>query len=390
MRASTRPEKNCIRKLHLLGGASCLSLFFAVAAPASAQDNNSNSSAPPETVVVTGTLVRGVSVEMLASPVVQLSSKDISNTGYTSVDGLLNLTTANIGSIGGAQDLSKGGADDHATRSANLRGLGPSATLVLLDGHRIASTEGDNNGNNYVSLDAIIPLIAVQRADTVLDGASATYGSDAIAGVINFIPKDEFNGFQTELQYTHIDKAPGYTAQAMVGGGDGKFHAMLAASYQHIGNLQGADRERTNFNNLSGASQPGDYILTSRPQTSVGGDVIINNGVNGPIDYSTLYANAGTSSVQIADPWCDVPGTGGIYAGAKPFPLGACYFSYQQSNPVIPKSDQILVYSHVNYNLDSNNSVFLEAQFYNQNATRYGVASFSLSSPLSVPASKSG
>lgn len=376
-----------------LAGVSCLALVTLTGLPAVAQADATTqepkNQAAVETVVVTGSYVHGVGANMLASPLQVITPEDIQKTGYSSIEGLLNLNTANIGSMGGVQDLVAGGADNHATRSANLRGLGPSSTLVLLNGHRIASQEADPEGNNYVSLDALIPMIAVQRVETVLDGASALYGSDAIAGVMNIIPNNHFSGLQASAQYTHVDKAPGYTVQAMLGGGDDKFHAMVAASFSHTGGLQMKDRKITDFNNTSGISQPGDYILSSRPRAPGGGDLIIDNGVNGPVNYSALYdAKNKAGMLQFADPYCDTPGTGGFYSGANPFPLGSCLFSYQQNNPLRPESNQILVYSHVDYDLNADNQLFLEARWYRQDAIRRGIGSLPITSgSLTVPAS---
>lgn len=352
---------------------------FAQEAP-SAEDE-----APVEQIIVTGSRIARSDQSQLSSPTQVLGEEDIAESGMVGVDDLLQLNTANIGSTGGAQDLAAGGADDRATRSANLRGLGVQSTLVLMNGRRVAHTD------SYTNLVALTPTIAVKSVETVLDGASALYGSDAIAGVMNIITNTSFSGIRASAQYTDIADAPGYIVQGMIGGGGDDFHVVLSASYEYQDKLQGFERNRTNFDNTSGLSQPGNYVLTSRPTTAGGGDVIVDNGVDGPINYSQLYdqisAASGSSTVQFADPWCTVPGTGGIYAGSEDFPNGSCRFSYQQRNPVKPRTRVTLVHLDGYYDLDDDNTIYVEGRYYQQGTERFGIASFPITTgSLVVPA----
>ncbi|WP_109809624.1 TonB-dependent receptor domain-containing protein [Sphingosinithalassobacter portus] len=342
-----------------------------------------------EEIIVTGSRIARSDQSQLSSPTQVLGQEEIADSGMVGVDDLLQLNTANIGSTGGSQDLAGGGADDRATRSANLRGLGVQSTLVLLNGRRVAHTD------SYTNLVALTPTIAVERVETVLDGASALYGSDAIAGVMNIITNDHFSGIRLSAQYTDIAEAPGYIVQGMIGGGNDRFHVVLSASYEYQDKLQGYERNRTNFDNTSGLSQPGNYILTSRPTAAGGGDVIIDNGVNGPINYSQLYdqltAASGSATVQFADPWCTVPGTGGIYAGANPFPAGSCRFSYQQRNPIKPRTRVTLVHLDGHYDLNDDHSLYFEGRYYQQGTERFGIASFPITTgSLTVPSDNPG
>jgi iron complex outermembrane receptor protein len=367
---------------------------FCMTAPAHAQHSDGAEGRGLEEVVVTGSYLRRQSQAELASPTQVLSAEALERTGFSSIAAILDKQTANIGSVGGVQDLAGGGADNRVARSANLRGLGPSATLVLLNGRRIASAEGIG-GFNYVNLAALAPLIDVQRVETVLDGASALYGSDAIAGVINVITDDEFDGLAANVQYNYIEDAPGYLVQLKMGGGTERSHTVVSLSYEFMDNLQNADRDATNFLNTSGLSQPGNFVVRSRPQTAAGGDVIIDNGVNGLINYSQIYdqrvAATGNPAVQFADPWCTAPGTGGIYsprAAGSPFPDGACRFSFQAANPIKPEARIILAHVDSKYDLAEAHEAFVEARFYRQESRRFGIGSVPLSngSPT-VPAS---
>jgi iron complex outermembrane receptor protein len=145
-----------------------------------------------EEVVVTGTHIRGVSP---SSPVIIINRSDIERSGYQSTGDVIRNLPESFG--GGVQPtvIQAGGSNNPPNQSqsssANLRGLGSDSTLTLVNGHRLASS--DELSVVDVSL---IPLPAVERVEILTDGASAIYGSDAVAGVVNFILKKNYDGFQ--------------------------------------------------------------------------------------------------------------------------------------------------------------------------------------------------
>ncbi len=323
-------------------------------------------------VVVTGSYLRNVKQEDLASPVVTIDQEQMAKTGVVSLGELTRYVPQNVGSVGGIQDLAKGGVDTRDARSANLRGLGSTATLVLLNGRRVVPYEG------YVNLDSLTPTIAISRVETVLDGASATYGADAVAGVVNVITNDRFEGFQTDAQYTHVADSPEEQIQAMWGSHGDRSRVVVAGSFTEISNLQNADRAVTNFFNPSGGSgaHPGSFTMTSRPQTSTGGDVIINGH-----DYSTLYDTykSTSGSLTVVDPDCGSAATQSVFTPAAKGPgwgLGTCAFSFQAQNPIRPKSKSTLLHSDATYDLATDHQLFLEAGYYHQDSDRYGVPSY--------------
>lgn len=357
--------------------ATLLAALVSIALPPVAVAQQSGTDAALEEIVVTGSYVARPTQATHSSPIQIVGSEEIAESGMVGVDDLILLNTANIGSVGGAQDLAAGGADDRATRSANLRGLGNQSTLVLLNGRRMASTD------DYTNLVSMTPTIAINRVETVLDGASALYGSDAIAGVVNVLTNKNFDGIKMSGQYTSIEDAPRYIVQGMIGGGTENFHAVLSASFEHQDTLQGYERAVTNFDNTSGLSQPGNFILSERPVAPGGGDAIIDNGVNGPVNYSEFYdelvAQTGSTTVTIADPHCTAPDTGGIYTGDEssfPDPAGRCRFSYQQRNPVVPLTNVSLVHGDLAYDYSPNHSLYLETRYYYQSTQRFGIGSF--------------
>lgn len=143
-----------------------------------------------ERLEVTGSHIRRIDVEG-PSPVQTLDREDLDKTGYNSVSDVLRDITAS--SFGGAREASGSTAAGVAT--VNLRGLGATRTLVLLDGKRLPT----DPVAQAVDLN-LIPMAAVERIDILKDGASATYGSDALGGVVNIITRKNFNGTEVSIR----------------------------------------------------------------------------------------------------------------------------------------------------------------------------------------------
>ena len=147
-------------------------------------------------------------------PVQVLTRDGIVNSGATTVPELLNGVSANV--LGFNEQRSIGNLVRPGLASANLRGVGDGSTLVLLNGRRVANYAFDGG---TVDLNSI-PLAAVDRVEILKDGASAIYGADAIAGVINFILRKDFRGFE----------ATTYGSWSAHGGADAR-QATLSAGY---------------------------------------------------------------------------------------------------------------------------------------------------------------
>jgi outer membrane receptor protein involved in Fe transport len=170
-------------------------------------DANSNSSTTSaersrdlEEIVVTGTHIRGVSI---ASPVIEIGPEEIERSGYTSIADLMLSLPQNFGGgynsaamVSNSPVNSRYGDNPTGASVPNLRGLGPGSTLTLIDGHRMAS--GLTGGGADISS---IPIDAIERIEVVTDSASAVYGSDAVAGVVNVILRKNYDGAETSLSY---------------------------------------------------------------------------------------------------------------------------------------------------------------------------------------------
>jgi iron complex outermembrane receptor protein len=222
-------------------------------------------------VNVTGSNIKRIEGEG-AVPVQVLTRDDIDRTGVTSAIELLNYVSAN-NSQGGNFAAGSTGTLTFSQNSASLRGLGAQHTLVLINGVRVSTFAGTYQGVAGVNLDSI-PLSAVERVEILKDGASAIYGSDAIAGVINFIMRQNYSGIEATAYGawpTRSGDGDQWQGKAAVGYGDltkDKFNVMLAGSYVKQNELFLKDRNfATGFkpdiglDTTSGSTFPG-YIST--------------------------------------------------------------------------------------------------------------------------------
>lgn len=148
-----------------------------------------------ERIEVTGSRIKQVDIEN-SSPVTVISAADMSLSGEPTVADVLNNLSAN--SFGSWSGVSGYGSGSAASSNINLRGLGSDATLVLLDGRRMPGTSSSSGSSADTS---IIPMSIVERIEILRDGASAVYGSSAVAGVINIITKKDFEGVAAKYEY---------------------------------------------------------------------------------------------------------------------------------------------------------------------------------------------
>jgi iron complex outermembrane receptor protein len=153
-----------------------------------------------ERITITGSSIKRVESET-ALPVSVITREQILKSGATNVEDVLRRIGANTG----LQSDSTQGAG-YAQSFANLRGLGPNSTLVLLNGRRMANFAfGSIGGNSSVDLNSI-PFAAIDRIEVLRDGASAVYGTDAVGGVINFITRKDYDKGELTLKYGDTEK----------------------------------------------------------------------------------------------------------------------------------------------------------------------------------------
>ena len=208
-------------------------------APAPSKSADESDKPEMQEVVVTGTLLKRANVET-AEAITVLKTDALKDQGIENLEQAMStLTSANPSiNIASAVGTFSGGGT-----YANLRGLGNGRTLVLLDGQRLSP-----NAFNGLGVDLSgIPFSAIETVDVLREGASALYGSDAIAGVINFVTKKNYQGAEIQVNFDHPQEAGGGSGEADFSFGHGDlvndgYNFMITGSYSKQQELQATQR----------------------------------------------------------------------------------------------------------------------------------------------------
>ena len=169
-----------------------------------------------EEVIVTGSQIKGAAINDALSVSV-ISAEDIEALGLTSGDELLDaMPEQGQNFFNEAENISGGVNSARGDIGAfNLRNIGTGNTLVLMNGRRVvnsATFQTEQVGGSFIPVNtansASIPVFGVQRVEVLRDGASAIYGADAVAGVVNTVMKDDFDGFAARVRYEDWDNIP--------------------------------------------------------------------------------------------------------------------------------------------------------------------------------------
>ncbi|MDP3552258.1 MAG: TonB-dependent receptor [Novosphingobium sp.] len=220
-------------------GCSVLALALPIAVQAQDMPQEAAEEAPADSaIIVTGSRVRGTAP--VGATVTALGRKEIETSTAVTVDRMirevpqvfdLGVSENSRGQSGGSGNITYG-------NSVNLRGIGPYATLILVDGHRVT--------NNSRSIDpSTIPSLGVERIEIIADGASAIYGSDAVAGVVNIIPRRSLDGGEVFARAGISSR--GDFHETTLGAALGKVfdRGQIMVAYEHVerSNLSGDDRD---------------------------------------------------------------------------------------------------------------------------------------------------
>ena len=219
--------------------------------------------APPSLreVIVTGTHISGGTPP--SEPILTITERQIRESGYQSVEQLMDSLPENFNSMGseenGSQTEIDGGNFGYGA-AVDLLGLGYDSSLVLVNGHRLAPA-GINGAFTDIS---VIPLSAVKRVEIVTDGASAIYGADAIGGVVNYILRNKQEGGETSVEYGSVTKGglKDYRASQSYGFNWNSGSALLSYEYHDETPLNVLDRP------FSAPSAPG-MLTPGTTQNSV-------------------------------------------------------------------------------------------------------------------------
>jgi iron complex outermembrane recepter protein len=256
-------------------------------------------------VEITGSAIKRIDAET-ALPVTVITREEIARSGAANMEQLVQ-KMASTNTAGASRGSDLAGLASYGTSSVSLRGLGDSRTLVLLNGRRLAVFASDGGAVNINA----IPLAAIERVEILRDGASAVYGSDAVAGVINFILKQDYNGLEIGGESGRPTKSGGgktNRANILFGHGDlvqDKYNFMLGLDVEKTTTLYAIDRDFSKSGNRypyfqNGATPSGRIEGNYDPNLSL--DDNKTPGTNGGLNISgSGYGNPYADLGQCAD-----------------------------------------------------------------------------------------
>lgn len=214
-------------------------LMFTPSYASAADAQIDNTEKEVERIEVTGSRIKRADMES-ASPVTVISAAQISMSGISNVENLLQEMSFSAGVAGNATNAywTSGG---YGTAQVNLRGLGIKRTLVLFNGRRVVG--GGTGANSSVDLN-MIPTSMIERIEVLKDGASAVYGADAVAGVVNIITKKDFDGAQFSAKSGFTDKGDGQSQDISltIGGDFDRGNAVVSVNYTNTEAVLQSDR----------------------------------------------------------------------------------------------------------------------------------------------------
>lgn len=283
-----------------------------------------------ERIAITGSRLRGVDMEG-ANPVQVISREDIAERGYDSVSTLLR----NLPQAVSAGTFSENGATATAagapagSSGVSLRGLGSSSTLVLVNGRRVAVDSFANGADSFVNVNTI-PISAIERIEILTDGASSVYGSDAIAGVINFILRKDVEGHEISLMYGNDTKT--------------------------------SDFSRYNLTYVGGFN-------TDTSNTSIIVDYFDRNALfnaDRPIDVTfALRTSLGIDGQNFPEAWC---GDSTVRGGTE------CRYDYVMERAIQPDTERLGVTLNHQQQLANNMELFAEGMYQRNQGSAYDSA----------------
>lgn len=313
--------------------ALCGSLVLTVAASASlcAQESTEISE-----IVITGSHIGRAETES-ASPVQVITQDELARTGKTTLGDYLQTLTA-----AGAGSLPKSFGDGFASGGSaiSLRSLGSGSTLVLLNSRRIAPYGLADDGQKIFTDLSVIPLDAIERVEVLKDGASAIYGSDAIAGVVNVILKQKFTGLSARASYGLSGYGDGATPTAAVTGGFGDLNT---DRYNVFLNVEATKSERIRVSDRSDRDWIGSGDL--RPY----GYDIYQSGIGSLLGYNLGGSASGSPAGLVRDPatsqFDGLPGCSQFSSVTPQDPNGGCLWDIGTFRDLVPEQKVVNVYS---------------------------------------------
>src|SRR5258706_1882612 len=295
-----------------------------------------------ERIEVTGSNIKRMEGET-ALPVTVIPRAQLEQEGIQTAAEAIDRLSSNS-SIGGVNMQGSIGATAVGFASASLRGLGGTRTLVLMNGRRLANT-AFNGG--MVDINAI-PLSAVERIEVLTDGASAIYGTDAIAGVINFILRKDFTGGEAYAYYGDSEAGGGQTQRynGTLGFGDlskDRFNVFGTLDYNKIEKVGGSERKFSSTAYIPGAAG-GTFDRTS------------GNSIPGNVFLPAVPGRAGTTRSP-GYPNCLPPFSFPTLNAAT---AGQCRFDFASVIDILPPSESYNAFGTARFQITPDHQAFVE------------------------------
>lgn len=320
-----------------------------------------------EEVIVTGSYIKGTP-EDAASPVQIISRADIDIQSAMTIDDITKNLTVNSGSTTNF-NFDTENATIAGQANINLRGLGLNSTLVLIDGKRqVVAASETQDGSEFVDINTI-PMVMLQRIEILKDGGSAIYGSDAIAGVVNFILRDDYEGFQIAGDLTSSDRtsATDTSFSALWGGSfnDDDTHLVIGGEYftrdpysfLDIGLINSTERVTGTVNELS----------------------VVIPGPFSPLNPAYLNTDilALTGQNKFTDPLCESQGySTGLFSDPANNPNQHCREDTRAYRAVQIEQERYSVMANFKHAFSDRAEFYGRVQYYDQELIRPHAGSF--------------
>jgi len=323
-------------------------------------------------VEITGSSIKRATAET-ASPIQVVSREDLARSGKATVSEYLQTLTAD-----GAGSLPTGFGNGFAAGSTaiSLRGLGATSTLVLLNGRRMAPFARADDGQKSFTDLSTVPMEAVERIEILKDGASATYGADAIAGVVNIILRKDFTGLVMKAEAGQSRYHDGEQAKAALTWGTGRldedgYNWMI--NLETYGNKELMNKDRSDREWIGhGDIRPWGYAANT--QFAAG--------------YITPGASSATPAGALRNPvtgnYTSLPGCSQFSTTTAQDPAGGCLWYADQFRSMQPEIGGVNLYTRFTKNLSNDLQFYAEAG-YSKRDTEFTLVPPSTSSTVAFP-----
>lgn len=345
-------------------------LVLAVGLAFSGSAHAATADPPVEEMVVTGSFIKRSTFDS-SSPIDFVGQEDFAKSGATSVRDIAQNLTYNIGSENYPDTARSGGTTGMET--INLRGLGINSTLILVNGRRQAEApQLNNDGIAFVDTASIVPPIAIERMEVLKDGAAALYGSDAISGVVNFITRNDFEGFDISYDYQTLteyddDRPRDLVLQAIAGFSGDRGSIVMAGSWLDRNLVPFYERDFAVGTGISAAGSPGVFRPVRAPTESAAAfaargaafnattfDPSAGSPQGADLDCENVAHASGNTPISFLRPGPTIPAA---------FGGEACIFDFFPAQSMMDPERRIQTWAHFDYMLIPKHNVEVYGDF---------------------------